>query len=71
MLLLLESDGLEECACGPGLPHSACSADQLEHFVHVEPLGQFVSEDDVGDGEVGAVAERLVTDDECEEVGRG
>ena len=54
----------------PGLPHSACSADQLEDFVHAEPLGQFLSEDGVGDG-IGCVAERFVTDDEGQAIGRG
>ena len=54
----------------PGLPHSACSADQLEDFVFAEPLGQFLSEDGVGGG-IGCVAERFVTDDEGQAIGRG
>jgi hypothetical protein len=35
----------------------------LEHFVHVELSGEVIADDDVGDGEVGAVAEGLVSDD--------
>lgn len=59
----LEPSFLEEGTSGPGLSDSAGTSDQLEHFVHVQVLDEVVPEDDVGDGEIGTIAEGFISDD--------
>lgn len=63
--------GLEEGSGSPRLADTTSSTDQLEHFIHVELINEVVSQDDVGNGEVGTITERLISDDESKEVRRG
>ena len=59
----METSFLEEGTSSPGLSDSAGTPNQLEHFVHVQILDEVISEDDVGDGEIGTIAEGFISDD--------
>lgn len=69
-ILLLEALLFKKCTGSPTLSHTASSTDKLEHFIHVESGNEVFAKNNVRNWEVSTVTERLIGDDEGEEVGR-